>query len=884
MFRLLFPLCLLTATNLFPADHVLALTQFYQGGQVPKAIRLDGQGNIYIAGTTTTDIPLVNALQSKPGAGNCDFKPAWHYTRCEDLYVAKFDPSGKTLLYSTYIGTDGRDFLGGIDGDHTLPGGMAVDRDGNVYLAGQSAPASLAGFPPISGHAFVIKLAAGGQKIDYWYTLPSVSAARSVAVDDKGNAYVAGVNRELSFPAVNGAIPAPKLRTLLVSRDAGVTWDALTAPPADRVYSIAREPGRPEVLYTATSAGLFRTEDRGAIWTNLVPDLVQVTQVALDPRDVSVVYALASWSAGGRLVLRRSKDRGATWTALSDPELLVWGFDLDSRNPNVLWMAEHQSSPTRILRSEDRGDTWNLVYEFPRVGRYNSVSFSKLLVDPTNSDRVYLCCRTDATGIPGLGLFRTDDGGKTWMEGAQGPFTGEFGIGPPVLDPAFPSTLWASWGRGAARSDDAGATWREVYVPSVAGRSNSALAVDPVTHTVYLAGNDGSLLYSADGGLTWDIRTGPWRDDVRLFSAVDGEIWASSAALTQEYGFVAKLDPSGQVLWSTLVHGDGLDRAEAIALDAAGDAYVAGEFAPDSTQTYLLDVYTTKLRGSDGTPVYWKTFGGRQQERATAITVDADGSAWVAGSTASADFPQVNPIPGIDSTEGNTAAFLTKLSPDDAQILLSTRLGGFYPTAGANDIALDPSGAVWLAGTMRTPDFPLVQPFQTVSGTDTQGFLARIPKTGGALEFSSAVGLGQLSSLALAGDSIWLAGYGDPLREATTESTWQGRPWDLLPRTFLAKVTLGRPPTTDLRIDEVRNAASLLRGELVSPGELVHLVGSNLAVGETNPIVTLGGKPVTVLSAMPAQVRIVIPDGISGWTATLELKAGDRTVTRTAGD
>ena len=90
-----------------------------QGNDPIQALAVDAAGNVYIAGTTTSAIPLLNPINPKPGAGNC-------FQQCEGVFVAKFDATGAKLLYSTYLGGDTRDDAAGI----------AVDRDGNAYVAG----------------------------------------------------------------------------------------------------------------------------------------------------------------------------------------------------------------------------------------------------------------------------------------------------------------------------------------------------------------------------------------------------------------------------------------------------------------------------------------------------------------------------------------------------------------------------------------------------------------------------------------------------------------------------------------------------------------------------------------------------------------------------
>lgn len=113
--------------------------------------------------------------------------------------------------------------------------------------------------------------------------------------------------------------------------------------------------------------------------------------------------------------------------------------------------------------------------------------------------------------------------------------------------------------------------------------------------------------------------------------------------------FVTKLSPAGNALvYSTYLGGSGPDGAQAIAVDAAGAAYVAGttqstDFdttagAHQSSRSGSQDVFVTKLK-PDGSGLAWSTYlGGTGSEDGYAVAVDVQGRAYVTGSTTSSDF------------------------------------------------------------------------------------------------------------------------------------------------------------------------------------------------------------------------------------------------------
>jgi hypothetical protein len=134
-------------------------------------IQLDGNGNVYIMGQSAGGFPLVNPVEPNPTGGDME------------LVVAELDPTGANLLFSTYIGSGGRDTAN--------PAGLAVDSAGTVYLAGNNAGPDLITTPGAfqttsanSGccyHGFVVKIAPTA-----FLTPPLSAQAASVAASAGG--------------------------------------------------------------------------------------------------------------------------------------------------------------------------------------------------------------------------------------------------------------------------------------------------------------------------------------------------------------------------------------------------------------------------------------------------------------------------------------------------------------------------------------------------------------------------------------------------------------------------------------------------------------------------------------------------------------------------
>jgi hypothetical protein len=173
-------------------DPVLSYSTYLGGstGDDGFGIAVDAFGDAYVTGeTASTDFPTARALQPTYGGGS------------EDAFVAKINPSGSELVYSTYLG--GNNFEYGY--------GIAVDASGNAYVMGytQSSnfPTTAGAFQSTCCGAFVTKINSSGSALVYSTFLNGAEddGIASIAVDAYGNAYVTGGTSSASFPTTAGA-------------------------------------------------------------------------------------------------------------------------------------------------------------------------------------------------------------------------------------------------------------------------------------------------------------------------------------------------------------------------------------------------------------------------------------------------------------------------------------------------------------------------------------------------------------------------------------------------------------------------------------------------------------------------------------------------------
>jgi Abnormal spindle-like microcephaly-assoc'd, ASPM-SPD-2-Hydin/Beta-propeller repeat len=220
--------------------------------------------------------------------------------------------------------------------------------------------------------------------------------------------------------------------------------------------------------------------------------------------------------------------------------------------------------------------------------------------------------------------------------------------------------------------------------------------------------------------------------------------------------FVSKLDPTGSFLiYSTYLGGSGNDYGNGIAIDAAGDAYIAG-------QTYSLnfpvtkgsfqskcggttcsggDAFVTELNPEGSALIYSTYLGGKGTNQANSIVLDASNNAYITGYTQSLTFPvTTGAFQTTCSCSTRSVVFLTKLNSTGSALIYSTYLGGSGGDVGYA-VVLDSSGSAYLTGYTHSNNFPVTAgAFQTKLNATSAGFVTKMNSTGSALIYSTYVG------------------------------------------------------------------------------------------------------------------------------------------------
>ena len=302
--------------------------------------------------------------------------------------------------------------------------------------------------------------------------------------------------------------------------------------------------------------------------------------------------------------------------------------------------------------------------------------------------------------------------------------------------------------------------------------------------TIRLRYEGGAVYLDTDGALVLGDGRGEFREQAPiLYQEADGErtIVEGSFRLRRDgtVGFrVGSYDRRRPLIidpalsYSTYLGGSGMDAITSIAVDGAGNAYLAGWTtstnlptvnAVQAQQKGSVDAFIAKLGPGGNNLIYCTYLGGRSDDRAFGIAVDSAGNAYVTGWTGSGAFPVVSPAQS--TLGGGKDAFVAKLNPAGNTLVYSTYLGGALNDSGMG-IAVDASGNAYVAGYTYSSNFPTLSAFQTSNKGSENAFAAKISSLGTLVYSTYLGGSGSDAASAIAVDS-----YGSAYVTGGTTST-----------------------------------------------------------------------------------------------------------------
>jgi photosystem II stability/assembly factor-like uncharacterized protein len=215
------------------------------------------------------------------------------------------------------------------------------------------------------------------------------------------------VNKVIFNPLGTDMIYAATTVGVFRSLDGGRNWvermNGMTE--INFVVALAMDPQRPNVIYAGTTGGVYRTTNATESWEKKTRGMIAadakltsmalgVNGLAVDPTNSDIVYA------GTTKGLYKSLDQGEHWVKIegSIHNSYVSAIQLDPSKPSTLYLA----TSDRVQKSEDSGLTWQ-----PKTHGLEATSIRSLQISPSDSQVLYV-------GTNGGGLYRSADAGESW--------------------------------------------------------------------------------------------------------------------------------------------------------------------------------------------------------------------------------------------------------------------------------------------------------------------------------------------------------------------------------------------------------------------------------------------------------------------------------------
>jgi photosystem II stability/assembly factor-like uncharacterized protein len=323
----------------------------------------------------------------------------------------------------------------------------------------------------------------------------------------------------------------------LADRFPSLKWRDIGPQRGGRSLACTGSPGRVnEYYFGATGGGLWKTTDGGNTWFPVTDGKISsssIGAVAVAETNPDIIYV-----GGGETQLRgsitqgdgvyKSTDGGKTWRhlGLRDTQAVA-RIRVHPTNPDIVYVAAlghpyGDNEERGVFRSTDGGNTWEKVlFKSPKSGG------ADLIIDRTNPRVVYASLWQVYRkswkmwgGGPDSGLYKSENGGDTWVELTKNPGMPEGPIGKigVTVSPADPKRLWAiveAAEGGVFRSDDGGATWKRTNEERKLRQRAfyySRIYADPLDRDTVYALNTG-FYKSTDGGVKFDTVVRPPHGD-----------------------------------------------------------------------------------------------------------------------------------------------------------------------------------------------------------------------------------------------------------------------------------------------------------------------------------------------------------------------------------
>jgi uncharacterized protein (TIGR03437 family) len=541
-----------------------------------------------------------------------------------------------------------------------------------------------------------------------------------VATDAQGNVYVTGSTNSIDFPSTNGSRNGHQ-PPLIAFSNGGQTATPL---PVGSQVSVTAIGGTSDgkVLYVATPDGIFVSGNNGASFVQAAPLVgpygVPAGTPTVQAISVDAIDPSRAFIATTSGLFIMSSAGQAT--GQNEQGLAVSGNGAVNVSSVQISAVDHMTAYAVTANP-------NNFYKSTDAGgtwqQLNPAYPGEPAPGPYNFNSITFTLTPGGSDLYLIDanaiLVKSTDGGTTWQQLAGNLYTPRS----ITIDPNNPSYIYVVDSVGVQMSTNGGVSFTTITPPFPGGVYVQSFALDSSTGDLYFATYN-QIEVSVDHGATWKIL--PPRFNPHVLIGLGNQVFAGVDS--PSVPFVVKWSPDGsKMLYSTF-------------------------------------------------------FGGSYSDQITAITVDPQGEAIIAGTTTSSDFPVTQTISAASPAPASSG-FVAKLSADGSQAIYSSLLGASKGVT-ISGLAIDSSGAPYIVGSTQAPDFPTTtnvpqpklpttmcqrnstNPFQPIADLATYGFVSKLNVAANSLVYSSFI----TGSCGSYGQGITVDAAGEAVVVGTTTS------------------------------------------------------------------------------------------------------------------
>ncbi|HEY3026605.1 MAG TPA: hypothetical protein VGJ55_10680 [Pyrinomonadaceae bacterium] len=333
--------------------------------------------------------------------------------------------------------------------------------------------------------------------------------------------------------------------TVFVGAASGGVWKSVNGgttfkpvfdkQPVQSIGALTIDPRNPKVIWVGTGEawtrnstsigdGVYKSVDGGENWMNMgLKDSERIARILVDPTSTNTVYVCAPgklWSDSDERGLYKTSDGGKTWTKILKGANASTGcsmISMDQQKPQTIYAGmwdfrrkgwsfrsggegPNAFSGSGLFKSTDGGASWSELDE-KRANGLPSKPWGRIAVAvaPSKPNVVYAFIEAE---VPRNGLYRSDDGGKTWtaVDRSQNLLWRPFYFANLIVDPKDENKVYKPSGPLIA-SNDGGRSFSNIS--GGAHGDFHDLWVDPNNTDHLITGDDGGIWYSYDGGNRW---------------------------------------------------------------------------------------------------------------------------------------------------------------------------------------------------------------------------------------------------------------------------------------------------------------------------------------------------------------------------------------------